>query len=303
MSNKKQVYSGLSNIDFKLLGVFQAVVKNEGFSAAQYDLNMGLPAISTAMTQLETRVGFKLCERGRGGFHLTEGGVAVHEALQLLFISAEAFQNAVNGFKGDMHGQIKVAVDDAIVTNPRCPLYKILREFSKATPNLHLNLIVLTAPKIEAALVERQLSIGIGPFRDVSESLEKDLLYNENHQLCCGLGHSAFGLTDKKQIDVTIAKSNYATSSNDNFYKLDHVEFAKCTNTSNMDALLALILSGQYVGYLPRHVSERWVEKGEVFLLLPKVYSYITSLYITYRSDHNDPRVSLFLKAVNEFSC
>ena len=175
MAVKTQSYPQLSNIDFKLLRVFDATVRNEGFSAAQYDLNMGLPAISAAMTQLESRVGFKLCERGRSGFHLTEGGIAVYEALQVLLASTEAFQNAVYGFKGDMHGRITVAVDDAIVTNPRCPLYKIIREFAQATPNLDLNLIIMSPPNMEKALVENQLSIGIGPFRDVSESLEKEL--------------------------------------------------------------------------------------------------------------------------------
>jgi hypothetical protein len=57
--------------DFKLLRIFVCVARHQGFAKAQQELNLTTSAISTYMGQLETRLGFKLCERGRGGFSLT----------------------------------------------------------------------------------------------------------------------------------------------------------------------------------------------------------------------------------------
>ncbi len=59
----------LSGLDFKLLKVFKAVVEAGGFSAAQNELNVGLAAISKQISDLEIRIGMRLCTRGREGFH------------------------------------------------------------------------------------------------------------------------------------------------------------------------------------------------------------------------------------------
>lgn len=64
----------LSGLDFKLLKVFKAVVEAGGFSAAQNELNVGLAAISKQISDLEIRIGMRLCTRGREGFCLTEEG-------------------------------------------------------------------------------------------------------------------------------------------------------------------------------------------------------------------------------------
>lgn len=299
MSTKS--FPQLPDIDLKLLRIFSAIVKNGGFSAAQYDLNMSLPAISSAMTHLEGRLGFKLCERGRGGFQLTEGGVVVHRELQKLFSSIDGFQASVHDFKGDMHGRIAIAVDDAIITNFRCPLHRVIRRFVQTAPDLDLTLLIMSPPKMEKALLENRLNIAIGPFRQISDALESTLVYQETQLLCCGRGHPAFGLSDRQQIDDAIADSDYAARSyNDESFNLDDTKFIKSVSTSNMEALLALILTGRYVGYLPRHFCEAWVDRGEIWTLLPEFYSYGVPISVVHRKNHKDPRVLLFLDSLKE---
>ncbi len=71
--------------DIKLIRIFVSVVRNKGFANAQQELNLSTSAISTYMTQLEQIVGFKLCERGRGGFSLTQKGeMFLQEAKRIL---------------------------------------------------------------------------------------------------------------------------------------------------------------------------------------------------------------------------
>lgn len=50
-----------------------SVVKCGGFSAAQAELNMSQSHISMHIGSLEKRLGYRLCERGKGGFRLLLG--------------------------------------------------------------------------------------------------------------------------------------------------------------------------------------------------------------------------------------
>ncbi len=53
--------------NLKLLQVFASVVENQGYSRAQQALNMTTPAISAYMSELESQLGFILCQRGARG--------------------------------------------------------------------------------------------------------------------------------------------------------------------------------------------------------------------------------------------
>ncbi|MGH8357340.1 MAG: LysR family transcriptional regulator, partial [Pseudomonas sp.] len=86
----------LSGLDFKLLRVFKAVVEAGGFSAAQNELNVGLAAISKQISDLEIRIGMRLCTRGREGFGLTEEGKLVYQASIELFASVDSFRDKLS---------------------------------------------------------------------------------------------------------------------------------------------------------------------------------------------------------------
>ena len=62
----------LHDPDLHLLRLFVTVVEAGGFSAAQGVLGLSQPSISQQMGRLETRLGYRLCSRGKGGFRLTE---------------------------------------------------------------------------------------------------------------------------------------------------------------------------------------------------------------------------------------
>ena len=68
----------LHGVDLRLLRIFQAVVRFNGFSAAQEPLGITQATISAHMKQLEGRLGLRLCERGRSGFYLTDYGKNAH---------------------------------------------------------------------------------------------------------------------------------------------------------------------------------------------------------------------------------
>jgi len=64
--------TNLSDVDLRKLRIFCTIVEAGGFTAAQVRLNTSLPRLSTLVRDLEIRLGYSLCRRGKSGFQLSE---------------------------------------------------------------------------------------------------------------------------------------------------------------------------------------------------------------------------------------
>ena len=67
--------NNLSDLDLQLIRSSLAVVDAGGLTPAQSTLNVRQSTISTLLSVLETRLGFRLCTRGCAGFKLKAKGV------------------------------------------------------------------------------------------------------------------------------------------------------------------------------------------------------------------------------------
>ena len=111
----------LSKADLHLLRVFEAVAETGGFSSAEVRLNVSASTISRQISGLETRLGVTLCERGRGGFRLTQEGETVLHASKRLFTAVSDFDGAVSAVKGELSGQVAIASIENWVTDRERP--------------------------------------------------------------------------------------------------------------------------------------------------------------------------------------
>lgn len=100
----------LHDLDLHLLRLFVTVVEAGGFSAAQGVLGLSQPTISQRMAQLETRLGYRLCSRGKGGFALTEKGALLLDATRDLLLDVERFRQQANGVAGRLLGTVRVGM-------------------------------------------------------------------------------------------------------------------------------------------------------------------------------------------------
>src|SRR5581483_6920367 len=67
---ERAILGQVSDLDLRLMRVFKAVVECGGMAAAELELNIGTSTVSRHVKDLETRLGLRLCRRGRGGFAL-----------------------------------------------------------------------------------------------------------------------------------------------------------------------------------------------------------------------------------------
>jgi DNA-binding transcriptional LysR family regulator len=275
----------ISHADIRLLRVFNTVVECGGFAAAQVELNVGQSTISAHMAALETRLGVRLCERGRGGFRLTEQGRHIHAAAQRLFREVEAFRADVEGLRGRLAGELHVGTVDNVITNPSFALGEAFDRFKERGGNIRIHLVVGRPGEVERAVVDGSLHVGISGYTRQIAGITHIPLLAERQRLYCGAGHPLFALPDA-QIEVDqLGMWEYVKRPYVPDVDIPHSARLRATAVAeNMEAIAFFVLSGRFIGFLPEHYAARWVESGQMRAVLPERMCYHSHIELLVRS-------------------
>lgn len=287
--------------DLKLVRIFVSVVKNQGFANAQQELNLSTSAISTYMSQLEQNIGFKLCDRGRGGFSLTlKGEMFFQEALRILH-EISNFSKHTSRIKGELNGTIKIGIIDSMVTDNSIALDQIIGQFSQENPNIYIRLQVQSPYELQMGILENRFDIAIGSFFLKMNGILYQNLHHEQQWLFCSDRHPLYArrhLTSNDIQQEKMVSRGYWS----------HSELAKqgfkhaSATVDSMEAQLILILSGQYIGYLPEHFAQNWVEQNRLKVLLPAQFGYRAPFsLITRRGRSKELMIQSFRNIVKHF--
>jgi len=291
----------LSGLDFKLLKVFKAVVEAGGFSAAQNELNVGLAAISKQISDLEIRIGMRLCTRGREGFHLTEEGRLVYQASIDLFTSVDNFRDRLSSAQNELVGDLGVGVIDNTISDPHSPLVAALRTINEESPKVRLQLQASQLDELERGVVEGRLVAGIVPVYQQREEFDYYALYEERSLVYCALGHPLFETPDA-QIDSQVLKEHECVNHRYAIHR-DKLNFARydgfSASATQVEAVALLVKTGRFVGFLPQHYAAGLVEQGQLRAIRPDLFNIVTPFNLILR--HNtvrSPLVKAFARAL-----
>lgn len=256
----------LHDVDLKLLRVFATIVKCGGFSAAQAALNAGQSTISEQMSHLETRLGVKLCQRGRSGFHLTEQGVAIHEATLRLLASVENFCLDADVLKQHISGQLNLGIIDSTISDPDSPIPRTTQRFVSRGHDVHLSVYVGSPAELEERVLDGRLHLAVGHFPIHVPGLSYSALYQEALALYCGRRHPLYGsLAEGAKLLEEIRASRIVARGYMQHYDLEQLGVNKAAATvDNIEALAILIISGAYLGFLPVHFAAQWIKTGDM---------------------------------------
>lgn len=288
------------HINIRQLEVFVSVVQNHGYSGAQQDLNLSTSAISNYMSELEAHIGFILCQRGRGGFLLTEKGQQfLHQTTKFLD-ELQALEGHAESLKGDVGGTFRIAVLDATVMDESLSMPEIIRQFNDKFPSVHLNLQIRSPYEQIQGVFNNQLDMAIGNFPSSTNNVIEEKLYREQHWLYCShLSH----LFDQSYIQrEQITNCGLVTRSYWSNSELRKKGFGHSTATvESMEAQLTLILSGKFVGYLPEHYAHRLVKQGKLRPLLPSEFGYQAPFSVIFRRGRSrEPFISFMRKLLTK---
>ncbi|MBS3796748.1 LysR family transcriptional regulator [Pseudoalteromonas sp. BDTF-M6] len=279
------------DVDLRLLRIFVAIVECGGLAAAESRLNIGRSTISSHLSDLEVRLGIKLCKRGRSGFELTEPGRITYQASLELLQQCEAFASTVATSKNELSGRVSLAIIDTLVSDPRCAVAHVIAELKERGNNVQFDINVCEAREVETSVVNGRALVGIGVSRHHLRGLDYYPLHDETNYLYCAEGHPLFdcetsAITELLQ-DAEVITSNYMR---DRESRNDGLNYQNSAIAYHDEGIAHLILSGKFIGYLPEHYAQHWVDKGLFKAILPEVYSYtIPVVLITSKSNSASP--------------
>jgi len=179
-----------TELDWNLLKVFNAIVEAGGVSPAARVLGRKQPAISLALKRLEGEVGGRLCQRGPGGFRLTDLGRRVAETAAGLELGVAELPPVLAEGVRDLRGRVRLQ----LISNVVSPAFdRALAGFHARHPGVELAIEVDTWDAIGHKLLRGEADVGVAPARFQHAELRYDLLFREVHRPYCGRGHPLFG--------------------------------------------------------------------------------------------------------------
>ncbi|MBF8757734.1 LysR family transcriptional regulator [Pseudomonas guariconensis] len=258
----------LHDPDLHLLRLFVTVVEAGGFSAAQGVLGLSQPSISQQMGRLETRLGYRLCSRGKGGFRLTEKGELLLKATRELLVQIEQFRQQANGVGGRLLGSVRIGMAENQDDNVTLRLATAIARFRQREESVQLELISAPPAELERLLLEQRLDYAISYFSGSQAAFDYQPLFNETQRLYCGKGHRLFAVvqvSDDELLEADQVRHPYR------FLKAGEPFQSRRSSAlaEQIDSALTFILSGRHIGYLPRHCAEPWEERGLLRALDP----------------------------------
>ena len=249
---------------------------------------MGLASISKQISDLEIRIGMRLCTRGREGFGLTEEGKLVYQASIELFTSVDSFRDKLSSAQNELIGDLSVGVIDNTVSDVNSPLITALGNLHRQSPKIRLRLHASQLDEVERGVVEGRLVAGIVPVYQRREEFDYFPLYEEKAHGYCAVGHPLFTASDitpdaLRQYEVV--NHRYAIHRDKaNFVSHDN----QSASASQVEAVAILILTGRFLGFLPEHYATPLVREGRLRALCPEQVHLSTAFNLILR--HNAPR-------------
>lgn len=124
---------------FQAMTTFIRVVDTGSFSAAARQMNVGQPAVSKIVAQLEERLGVRLLTRTTRGLSPTEAGQHFYDHACLSLMEADEADLAARGAGKGLTGQLRIS---AATTFARLHVVPKLPAFLAEHPDLNLEVIL-----------------------------------------------------------------------------------------------------------------------------------------------------------------
>ncbi|MBN2605935.1 MAG: LysR family transcriptional regulator [Thiotrichales bacterium] len=274
----------------KLLKIYSAVVESNGIANAQSRLNKDASTISRAITQLEGRLHLTLCNRGRSGFELTPEGRMVYEESLKLFTGFRGFEKKVESLNGQGDHSLSIGIIDNIISDTNCPLLPAIQRYcSDFSNDVMLSVCVQTPHELEKQLLDKRIDLALGIFESKHDAINYSSVYQETDYLYCSsdsvIGKQIKSGLNERDLLNLLSSQNFVSRNflrEKDLLELNLETYGQVTYTENLEAMMFLILSGQYIGFMPEHYANCFEQQSLLTPILPKRFFHISTVEVAY---------------------
>lgn len=154
---------------YQAMATFVRVVETGSFSAAARHLNVGQPAVSKTIAQLEDRLQVRLLIRSTHGLTPTEAGQRFFERARSAIREADEAELAARGAGAGLSGCLRVS---AATTFARLHIVPLLPRFLEQHPELEID-VILDDRVIDLVAEGVDLSLRMGTLADSTATARK----------------------------------------------------------------------------------------------------------------------------------
>jgi DNA-binding transcriptional LysR family regulator len=191
-----------------------------------------------------------------------------------------------------------VGLADNIGGNPSVRLDATLARFRDRAADVTLNLVVDEPQELERRVLAGELHVAVSHTANTLPGLAYRHLFDEPQAVYCSRRHRLFSRPDSRINEAELEQAQWvdAQYALPRERDLPYAKGARAT-ADHVDAILQLVLSGQFIGYLPVHYAAPWVACEELHALHEKAFNYSIEFFaITRKADHPGEVLSAFLE-------
>lgn len=285
-------------ITLDALRVLDAIDRKGSFGAAAQALFKVPSALSYTVQKLESDLGINLFDRSKQKAQLTAAGRLLLEQGRQLLQAANAIEEAVQQLESGWETQLRIAVDTVL---PLAPLLQQIHAFNQLDKRVAITISEevlggtwdsLIAGRCDLALgASGELPKGIFEYRLMGE-IEFVFAVAREHPL-----HFHKGPVDAAAIaafpTIVIADSSLSAPGRSSGL----LESRQIIRVPNATAKIQAQRMGIGVGFLPKHLIQNEIERGDLIVLDCSVPRPNIPLYIAWRKNNAGKALEWFAEA------
>ena len=245
----------------------QAVAEHQNFTRAAEALHVSQPTLSQQIRQLEDGLGAQLFDRSSRTVRLTDAGEAYLRHARRALQDLDAGRRAIHDVQDLSRGTLRLAATPTFTAYLIGPL---LVRFNESHPGIAVSLEETTQDRIEAALADDRLDIGIAFDEVRAPELESETLFVETLSLVVGPAHRCArqAATQAPKQAVTLSAREAAEESfvllNGDFATRRHIDLycrqqgivpKVAIEVNSIGAVVEIVRRGQLVTVLPDAIA------------------------------------------------
>ncbi len=164
-----------SNITLRQLRAFKAVAETGSFTKAAEQLHLTQSALSGLIKEFESLLDLRLFDRTTRTLSLSIAGQHLYPIATKILYDVENMTNEVDRLKALESGVVKVAVSQQLAA---AILPTVMAEFTAKFPNVKVILEDCSVEAVTDAVSAGTVDFGLGPEREISDSLSSELLFD-----------------------------------------------------------------------------------------------------------------------------
>jgi len=290
--------------DINGLAALRAVVEKGGVADAAKKLNVGQPAISKRLRQLEECYGIKIMERISGRLNLTEAGEKVY-LLAVLTLDrnhavVEELRNLSAGFSS-MRLEVTFSIGEYMLPD-------ILLQFNEVYPSYKVETRLGYSRNIQTNLATRMADVALLEFAPDHPDILVQKWQEDELWLVCGTKHplvetELLPVEDLSSLSYVLREpqSSIRYTMNEALERIGIVRLNIPLEVGSTETIIEILARGKHVSFLPRFVVEERVRQGSLLRIKVKGFRIMRTLWIARnRSNIDHPVVDAFIAMLRE---